>query len=128
VPQPGYRFAGWRGIEDRSPAVRLVPATTPISLTATFKVDGEPNLLAPKATALHGNEPNPFQVTTSIRISVSADGSGRLDINNSRGQWVRSLGNFPTGYHCLNWDGADLAGRRCASGVHFARLRGRRGR
>ena len=76
----------------------------------------------PTASALHGNAPNPFNPATVIRFSVRFGEVGRLEIYNSRGQRIRSLGQFPAGYHRLSWDGTNDAGRRCTSGVYFCRL------
>ena len=82
-----------------------------------------PGLPLPLETALHGSAPNPFNPATEIRFSVTSGEEGRLEIYNSRGRLVRRLGSFSAGHHRATWDGSDDAGRRCASGVYFYRLR-----
>jgi hypothetical protein len=80
----------------------------------------EPQL--PLATVLHGAAPNPFNPATEIRFSVRQGETARLDIYNSRGQLVRTLGRYEAGEHRAIWDGTDAQGQRCASGVYFCRL------
>jgi hypothetical protein len=82
----------------------------------------EPDLPLPRETALHGNVPNPFNPATEILLSVRQGETGRLEIYDSRGRLVRSLGRYPAGQHRVTWDGSDAAGQRCASGVYFYRL------
>jgi flagellar hook assembly protein FlgD len=47
-----------------------------------------------------------------------------LDVFNSLGRQVRRLysGSLPAGNHEFEWDGANTAGGRVASGVYFYRL------
>ena len=93
------------------------------------QVSGTPDLTPvgpehplPAATALRGNAPNPFNPATEIRFSVKEGETGRLDIYDSQGRLVRSLGRYGAGEHRVRWDGTDGAGQRCASGVYFYRL------
>jgi hypothetical protein len=71
-------------------------------------------------------EPNPFASSTSIRFSMSASGPVTVDIYDSRGRRVRSIeeDRLGPGTHTLTWDGNDDAGRKTASGVYFAQVRG----
>ena len=79
-------------------------------------------------TALHGNAPNPFAQSTRISFNVRSGETGRLEIFDSRGHQVRSLGLHPAGEHRIAWTGVDDSGRRCASGVYYYRLSTESGR
>jgi len=74
---------------------------------------------------LLGNYPNPFNPTTTIRYSVAAADEVSLAVYNTRGQMVKTLVSGPAtvGAHEVIWDGRDDAGRACASGVYFCRLK-----
>jgi len=74
--------------------------------------------------ALHANEPNPFNPSTTIRYSLAAPGRVDLRIHDLRGRVVRTLvaAERPAGGHMELWDGRDDAGRRVASGVYFYRI------
>ena len=76
----------------------------------------------PRAHALFGNYPNPFNPATSIRYSVASDESPphvTLRIFNLLGQEVAMLVDEvqESGYYAVTWDGSDMA-----SGVYFYRL------
>lgn len=75
--------------------------------------------------SLEQNYPNPFNPTTSIRYSIEEPGSVSLDIYNIKGQLVKTLykGNAEVGSHTAIWNGLDIAGNACSSGVYFYRLR-----
>lgn len=82
--------------------------------------------VAPQALALLGNAPNPFNPSTVISFSIPAGSGGEhtLNVYDTRGRLVRSLGSGPVapGRHTAIWDGADQAGRTVGSGVYFYRL------
>ena len=79
---------------------------------------------APRAVALLGNWPNPFNPATSVGYALPATGPVRLSIHDARGRLVRVLvdGVVEAGSHQASWDGRDTDGRGVAAGVYLARL------
>ena len=78
----------------------------------------------PTSTVLHGNYPNPFNPSTTIRYGVSEDTRVTLRVYNTLGQEVATLVNGfqSTGYHTATWDGRTNAGTAVSSGVYIYRL------
>lgn len=64
--------------------------------------------------------PNPFRGSTTIRLGAQLADAGRVVIVDAAGRLVRSL-SVERGAAGVTWDGRDVAGRRAASGVYFAR-------
>jgi hypothetical protein len=79
---------------------------------------------SPYRFELSQNAPNPFNPSTTIRLSLAETGNTRLDVYNMNGQLVRTLidGNMTAGPHEITWDGTDAVGRQIASGVYLYRL------
>ena len=81
------------------------------------------------AIALHGNTPNPFNPTTTIRFTVpgtkGAMTEATLEVFDLSGRRVATLLDGPvrSGPRAVVWNGADDRGRSVASGLYFARLR-----
>ena len=66
--------------------------------------------------------PNPFNTTTRIALTVGEAAPAALRIYNLLGQKVRTLAEgewLSPGAHAFEWDAADDAGRRVASGVYY---------
>ena len=66
--------------------------------------------------------PNPFNTTTRIALTVGEATPAALRIYNQLGQRVRTLVEgewLSPGAHAFEWDAADDAGRRVASGVYY---------
>lgn len=78
----------------------------------------------PRAFALHGNTPNPFNPSTSIRFDLPKASRVRLDVFDVSGRLVRTLvdDTRPAGSYSVAWDGTDAADRRVASGVYYCRV------
>ena len=92
---------------------------------AAIPESGEPAVSGqPLRFALEQNAPNPFNPTTTIRLSLAQAGETQLDIYNMNGQLVRTLisGNMTAGAHELVWDGTDAVGNAIGSGVYIYRL------
>jgi hypothetical protein len=81
-------------------------------------------LVAPTATRLLGNYPNPFNPTTSINYALSEDGFVSLKIYNTLGEEVASLINEyqVAGVKSVVWNGRNDAGASVASGIYIYRL------
>jgi hypothetical protein len=78
----------------------------------------------PVKFALERSYPNPFRGSTALRYALSEASTVRLEIFNVRGQRVATLVNGPMGrgYHSVNWNAQDQAGRPVSAGVYFYRL------
>jgi len=79
---------------------------------------------APRAAALQGAAPNPFNPRTEIRFSLAAPGRAVLDVVDLRGRLVARLldADLEAGEHRAVWDGRDAAGGRGPAGTYLARL------
>jgi len=73
---------------------------------------------------LHQNFPNPFNPTTTIPFSVPVQGLVTIDIYDIMGHHIYNLvdGEYSPGYHVINWNGVNSAGRKIASGTYIYRL------
>jgi hypothetical protein len=80
--------------------------------------------VAPVATKLMGNYPNPFNPSTSINYALSEDGFVSLKIYNTLGEEVASLVNEyqVAGIKSAVWNGRNDAGVSVASGIYIYRL------
>ena len=78
----------------------------------------------PNEFVLHGNYPNPFNPTTTIRYEIATPGAVTLTVYNVLGQEVAELvsGAQRAGVYEVRWDGTDASGRVAASGVYLYRL------
>lgn len=74
---------------------------------------------------LLGNEPNPFNPTTTIRFRIpEGQSTGSLGVYDAGGRLVRTLhsGDFEPGYHTVTWDGTNRTGHAVASGIYLSEL------
>ena len=83
---------------------------------------GDPD--APR-TRLLGNAPNPFGLTTTIRLALGRDGEAELAIYDLTGRRVSRLhtGALSAGSHTFEWRGLDDSGRRVPPGIYLCRLK-----
>lgn len=74
--------------------------------------------------ALHGNYPNPFNPTTTIRYDLADQSMTSLVIYNMLGQEVVTLVNSvqPAGMYSVTWNGESRTGKPVSSGVYLMRL------
>jgi len=83
---------------------------------------------APRAarmnTELVSIEPNPFNPSTAVMITLAQTEPMSLDVYDVRGARVRNLasGAWSAGSHRIAWDGRDDGGHPAASGVYFFRF------
>ncbi|UCF04146.1 MAG: T9SS type A sorting domain-containing protein [bacterium] len=73
---------------------------------------------------LYQNYPNPFNPVTAIRYHLPEDSGVTLDIYDTAGRRIARIaeGIQEKGDHTARWDGLDVHGRSCASGVYFYKL------
>ncbi|NUO83072.1 T9SS type A sorting domain-containing protein, partial [candidate division KSB1 bacterium] len=85
----------------------------------------------PETFALEQNYPNPFArsngaagLATTIRYALPQPSHVTIRIYDVLGQLVRTLQDEPqiAGFHRVQWDGRNAAGREVAAGVYFYRM------
>ena len=78
----------------------------------------------PSSFDLSNNFPNPFNPSTSLRLSLPVESRVSLAIYNILGQKTRSLytGALTAGNHWFTWDGKNDQGTIAPSGVYYCRL------
>jgi len=84
----------------------------------------EDEVIIPSQVVLHQNYPNPFTALTNISFSLPAKSDVRIDIYNIKGQKVKTLLNSmqEKGNGAASWDGLDLNGKSCSSGIYYCKL------
>ena len=89
------------GLRDESPADQARAATTRIHAA-----------------------PNPFASRTGVEFALAKEENVEAGVFDVAGRQVRSLysGRLPAGPHRLEWDGWDMTGCRCQSGIYFIRV------
>ncbi len=84
-----------------------------------------PETELPPAFFLAQNVPNPFNPKTAIRFGLPDAAEVTLAIYDLSGRRLRALLTrvpYAAGFHRVDWDGTDDAGRRLASGMYICRL------
>ncbi len=85
----------------------------------------------PQTFALEQNYPNPFArvngtaaVATTIRYALPQPSHVTIRIYDVLGKLVRTLheGAREAGFHRVQWDGRDAAGKQAAAGIYFYRM------
>jgi hypothetical protein len=110
------------------PDVPPDPVTEAISRAITIRADdlsAVPGEDLPRAFALTGASPNPFNPLTTIRFDVPRSARVQLKIFNVKGALVRVLLDdelVAAGRREAVWDGRDLRGRTVAAGVYLCRM------
>lgn len=69
--------------------------------------------------------PNPFSTDLNIAYEMASKSELQITIYNQRGQLVRELfsGTKDAGRYSLHWDGRNLYGQECPSGIYFINLK-----
>jgi len=75
---------------------------------------------------INQNYPNPFNPATTIPYWLQCGGRVEMTMYDASGRSVRRLfeGHRSAGYHAVQWDGRDDAGRAVGSGIYFCFIRG----
>ena len=83
--------------------------------------------IMPTTSQLIGNYPNPFNPTTAISFSLTAEDARNVEIAiyNIKGQKVKSLinQNMGAGQHSVIWNGTDDSGKPVSSGIYFFKMK-----
>jgi fibronectin type 3 domain-containing protein len=89
----------------------------------TVTVEGEVPPVLPEYTAMRSAYPNPFRMngSTNIEVSMKAGETGTVTIYNVLGQVVKTF-NTREGINQLTWNGHDVKGNACSSGIYFYKL------
>ncbi len=113
-----YHLYDWRDMITRGYPACLPDYNTALNRTKSFE---EPAVLE------LGSYPNPFRAHTTLFFTLGQPQSCQLLIYNNKGQLVKNVydGKKTAGTHRLLWDGTDLQGHACASGVYFLFLKGK---
>ena len=77
--------------------------------------------MTPDAVLAVSNYPNPFNPSTTIKLTLPRTGDVSMKVFNVRGELVRTLvdGRLEAGVHDIVWDGTTDKGNQAASGVYF---------
>jgi len=80
--------------------------------------------LLPTEFSVSQNFPNPFNPTTSVRVTAPVRSQIRITIYNLLGQRISTLyeGSIDAGIHWYTWNGKDEQKRTVTSGVYFCRF------
>jgi len=87
-------------------------------------LDAETARSLPGSFLLYQNYPNPFNPATEIKFDIKQKTNVKLNIYNSLGQLVQELLNevMNPDTYTVSWNGLDINGRRCSSGVYYYRI------
>jgi hypothetical protein len=107
--EPGRTYSYYLGVTDRDG--EFFSTTSEVTIPV-------------RQTALHQNEPNPFNPVTAIRYTLSGEQRVTLSIYDANGRLVRTLtdGLQSHGPHVAQWNGTDNNGNAVGSGVYFYKL------
>ncbi len=94
-----------------------------VSFSPDLTTDVESEI-TPGKFQLHGNYPNPFNPSTSIKFELERTSRVILKIYDITGREVRSLvsGQLTSGVHEMKWNGLNNNGRQAATGTYILRL------
>ncbi len=85
--------------------------------------------IAPAGHVLHGNIPNPFNPSTTIRFSLDTAQEVELHVFDIKGRLIKALhsGYTGAGTHSFHFDGRNAAGEQLAGGLYFCSLKSNQG-
>ena len=94
-----------------------------------FEMDEElsihSQIIIPGQIILHGNYPNPFNPSTTIKLELTKDDFVRLVIYDLRGRMVKQLihSDLETGEWKVTWNGTDDSGKMVSAGIYLCVLK-----
>ena len=90
----------------------------PISVNVVYP---EGNQDIPLITGIDSIYPNPFNPGTWLSYSLAEESSVKLEIFNLKGQivWKKEIPNQAADHYKYFWDGKNLNGNDCTSGIYF---------
>tara|TARA_B100001245_G_scaffold25666_1_gene16790 strand:- start:340 stop:2415 length:2076 start_codon:yes stop_codon:yes gene_type:complete len=82
-------------------------------------------IILPQQIVLHGNYPNPFNSSTTIKFELTKDDFVRLIIYDLKGRMVKQLihSDFETGEWKVTWNGTDDSGKVVSAGIYLCVLK-----
>ncbi len=94
----------------------------PVSISYSQSGGNAPAI--PLVTELKAIYPNPFNPIAYLPYDIATTANVRFDIYNARGQLVRAfdLGSKAPGRYKIEWDGTDVTGRSCGTGLYHVRM------
>jgi hypothetical protein len=129
VAAPGAHFVRWQGvITSTAPETTIVAngngALTAVFSSGTIEAVLSSSAAAPIEYALHGNYPNPFNPTTTIRFAIPRADLISVKVFDMLGEEIETLadGRFAPGEYNVTWNPRGLP-----SGVYFYSLRSSHG-
>jgi len=123
----GATLLGWgaQAVVDPAALHDVVAVAAGGQLSLALVGADAPTAVAPQPSLrLLPNHPNPFNPRTTIAFVLDRPGEVSLEVFDQRGRLVRTLlaGTLAAGYHAVNWDGRDAAGRSAAAELYLYRL------
>ncbi|MBI5401776.1 MAG: fibronectin type III domain-containing protein [Ignavibacteriae bacterium] len=103
---------------------------TPVSSKTSVKImvgkESQDNLKVstPSDFDLGNNYPNPFNLSTTIPVSMPVQSEVEISVYNIIGNQIKTIykGMLGSGKHWFRWDGTDDKGNIISSGIYFYRL------
>jgi len=114
LPLPPFDLAG---------GVRIVGGRIDVGAYESNPATAAPPAV-PAMVLLEPNFPNPFNPTTTIRLTLTAPAHVHLAIFDVSGHLITTLHDavLPPGAHTVSWSGRDARGEPQPSGIYFCRL------
>ncbi len=96
-----------------------------IKIHELYSDDTTHYLDTPISYLLFQNNPNPFNLTTTIRYQLPVTGHLSIHVFDILGREITTLVNEvkQAGEHTVQWDGTDKNGKRVSSGTYFYQIR-----
>ncbi|OQY40133.1 MAG: hypothetical protein B6226_00455, partial [Candidatus Cloacimonetes bacterium 4572_65] len=86
--------------------------------------NGTEGIVIPRVTSLDNIYPNPFNPSASVSFYMDSTDKVKISVYNAKGQFVKQIANdeYNEGSHSAVWNGKDMNGADCSSGIYFFRM------